>query len=382
MQTFLLDSRREMELMGDIPKVWSAFWLQDMAHANGERAGLCAMPEGKTSVGYAFFPGCQLGASDARYVQSTYETLLEDRPDTGLILDCCGAPAYWAGQEVLHEESIERIKNNWEAMGKPTLLFTCPTCKKLFKEFLPQIHGEFVYPLLGQKAGKRGSGQTVSVFDPCSSRHEGEVQDAVRKLLTDSGHTLVPLPYEKENAQCCGYGGQMMIANPGMAKYMVDDRIRQSPHPYVTYCTNCRDTFAAQDKGAMHVLDVVFGLNDAKRKPPTWTKRRENRENLKQSMLAVFNKEAIDMQKPPVYVMINDELMHKMQQDYILKEDIEQTIAYCEKSGAKLSDSKTGYRIGHHRIGYMTFWVEYAPCEEGFVLINTYAHRMQIQEDE
>ncbi len=200
--------------------------------------------------------------------------------------------------------------------------------------------------------------------------------------MTDIGYDLAPLPNERENAQCCGYGGQIMIANPRMARHVVDSRIGQSPYPYVTYCTNCRDTFAARDKPAMHVLDAVFDLNDFNRKPPTWTKRRENREELKRIMLAVFKKEAIIMQQPPIDIIIDGELLQKMQNDYILKEDIEQVVDYCERTGARLTDSKTGHYIGHLRIGYMTFWVEYTPCADGIAVTNAYAHRMWIEEDE
>ncbi len=380
MQTFLLMSRREMERMGDMPKAWSSFWLDDMAHANGDRAALTLLPQGQ-KASRAFFPGCQLGASDPRYVSETYSALMKDCPDTGLLLGCCGAPAYWAGREDLHRVCIDQLKKNWQQMGEPTLLLACPTCKKMLLQFLPEITTEFVYPRL-KNAAAAGHGQTYSVFDPCSTRHDPMVQNCVRGLLKDRGHMLSPLPIERENALCCGYGGQTMIANPHFTDHVTNHRISQSPNVYVTYCTNCRDVFAAKGKQALHVLDVVFALDDGWRKPPTWTKRRENREALKRGLQHRLLTEETEMIKPQVTVAIGEDVMQKLQRDYILKEDIEIVIEFCERTGCKLIDPKTGHRIGHLNIGYMTFWAEYAKDGEGYILYDAYAHRMKIQEDD
>jgi Fe-S oxidoreductase len=377
MQTFLLESRREMERMGDMPKAWSAFWLEDMAHANGERAALTVLPQGLTKVSRAFFPGCQLGASDPRYVEKTYQALLAFAPDTGLIIGCCGAPAYWAGREDLFEgQALERLRETWRTMGEPELLLACPTCKKLMAQFLPEIKTSFVYAKLNG-VNAAGEGVEVGVFDPCSSRHESGVHEDVRGLLHQSGYRTLPLENERENALCCGYGGQTMIANPRFAQHVTDKRLAQSPLPYVTYCTNCRDTFAAKRKRAMHVLDAVFALDDGTRRPPTWTKRRENREMLKRNL----GKEAATMAEPIVKVSMTDAAAEKMQRDYILREDIERVIEHCERTGRKLIDAQTGRCIGHLAIGHMTFWVEYAQDEGGFMLFDCYAHRMRIQED-
>ena len=382
MMTFLLESRREMERLGDFPKVWSAFWLEDMAHANGEQAALVALPEGIDSATYAFFPGCQLGASDPRYVTKTYRALLQDHPDTGLILHCCGAPAYWAGQEDLHKRTLDSIKDAWQTLGKPTVLLACPSCRKLLNQFLPEIQTEFVYAMLHPENANTARTETVAVFDPCSSRHDPEVQNSVRSLVAQSGYCLSSLPNERENAQCCGYGGQTMIANPTKSAQAIKRNIAQSDLPFVTYCTNCRDTFAAQGKRSLHVLDAVFGLDDGSRKPPTWTKRRENRQALKRELFAQFGREEPQSPQKSTSVSIGDALMEKMQQNYTLREDIEQAVAYCEDTGNKLSDPASGHCLGHLMLGSMTLWVEYRALGSGYELINTYAHRMSIQESE
>ena len=379
MQTFLLESRREMERMGDMPKAWSSFWLDDMAHANSERAALTLLPNEKKAA-YAFFPGCQLGASDPRYVEKTYEALLKEDPDTGLLIGCCGAPAYWAGREDLHKGNLDSLEQHWHEMGEPVLLLSCPTCRKLLLAFLPQIRTEFVYSWLKNTA-MPGKGQSVSVFDPCSSRQESAVQDAVRDLLKRGGFRLSPLPNERENALCCGYGGQTMIANPHFSDQVVEKRIAESPLPYVTYCTNCRDIFRSKEKQAMHVLDAVFSLDDGTRKPPTYSKRRANRESLKRTLQKEYLKEETPVQEPLVKMSVTADAQAMMQRDHILEEDMQRVIDHCEKSGYNLTDPQTGHVMGHLRIGYMTFWAEYEKSADGFILHKAYAHRMQIQEE-
>jgi hypothetical protein len=62
---------------------------------------------------HAFFPGCQLGAADPRYVTEPYRWLLSKKRDTGLLLRCCGVPAEWAGNEKLHESAIDGLREDW-----------------------------------------------------------------------------------------------------------------------------------------------------------------------------------------------------------------------------------------------------------------------------
>lgn len=44
---------------------------------------------------------------------------------------------------------------------------------------------------------------------------------------------------------------------------MTTSRAKEEELPYVTYCVNCRESFAGQGKEAVHILDLLFGLNGA-----------------------------------------------------------------------------------------------------------------------
>lgn len=387
MGTFLLDSRRKMQENGSLPWVFHDFWLRDMEAAMGERAHVALTSAGDEKSRYAFFPGCQLGASDPDYVTESYRYLLANQADTALWLSCCGAPAVWSGDMGLQEEAFERLRKDWESMGKPTAIFACPTCKQMFDKYLSDVKGLFLYDLVDQ-AGfvpkKNMSGKKYSVFDPCSSRQEPDLQQVVRKLSKQAGAILEPLRYEGGRANCCGWGGHVSTANPSYAKMVTEKRIQQSDNPYITYCVNCRDSFSSMGKPSFHILDVLFDLNDENRTSPNITERRNNRARLKRDVLKEFFHLETEMENKDIGVklIINDSLEKKLSDELILEEDILIAVEFCEKSGRKVMDPETGNFSGYAEIGHYTYWVEYRPLKDRYELINAYSHRMRIQLEE
>ncbi len=379
----LLQSHRIMRAKGTMPWAFHEFFLQDMAFANGE-AGLCRLPRGTAGSKYVFFPGCQLGASDQRYVIESYRFLLGHWPDTALMLGCCSAPAEWAGDEAMRNEATAKLRKDWLALGRPDAVFACPMCKQMFRRHLPEIKGVFLYDLMlaqGILPLNKTGRKTASVFDPCASRNEPEVRQAIRELARKAGFSLESLPAEGRLARCCSWGGQVAVAHPAYARHVIRDRIAASGNPYITYCINCRDIFAAAKKPAWHILDILLGLNGPDRVPPTVSERRRNRIALKRNVLEEFWEEKGDMKKNKPDLLVAPELKQKMNSELILGTDIAAVIEYCEKSGRKVFDPVRNTFSGHLRIGNMTFWAEYRPLPEGgFELVNAYGHRMRIEE--
>ncbi len=382
---FLLASHRTMREKGVMPWAFHDFWLRDMEFANGAEAHLARLPAGYSQSRYMFFPGCQLGASDPQYVTASYRWLLAREPDAALMLNCCGAPTEWAGDEKLHGEVIAKLRDRWIALGEPTAVFACPTCKQMFRKYLPEIAGVFLYDLIlqsGVSPEKNANGETVSVFDPCASRPEPQVQQAVRELAKQAGFALEPLPLEKRLAACCSWGGQVNLTHPPYARYVAETRIAESDKPYIAYCANCRDIFAAAGKPCYHILDVIFGLNEAGRVPPTMTERRNNRVRLARQVLSEFWKDEAKMEprKSKINLHIVPHIRQKLSDQMILETDIEAVIEHCESSGRKVLDPESGHFTGHLQIGNMTYWAEYLAADEGFDLVNAYSHRMSIEE--
>ncbi len=203
--------------------------------------------------------------------------------------------------------------------------------------------------------------------------------------MEQAGYELRPLPYEGRRAQCCSWGGQIAIANPPYTRWLAEKRASEGEFPYVTSCANCRDVFAAAGKPVRHILDIVLGLEGWTRRTPGATERRRNREHLKESLGAKYWPDRVGLREGRDGTMemkrliVGPELKEKMDGLRLLEEDALAIIEACEATGRRIRDEDTGHFFGYGPVGRMTQWVEYEPCAEGYVLHNTYSHRMAIE---
>ncbi|MCI8422339.1 MAG: NAD(P)-binding protein [Lawsonibacter sp.] len=383
---YLLDSHRRMVEEKAMPWAYHEFWLRDMEFSNTE-ASLVLNPSKAKAPTYLFFPGCRLGGSEPGLVQKSFQAILERQPRSALYLGCCGAPAEWAGQTGLHEKAMQQLCAVWESLGRPKLVFACLNCRQQLQRHLPQAEGISLYELLEQwdYPIPRAEGiQSVAVFDPCPSRDWPQAQEAVRSLARKASFQLEPLRMERAYAQCCGWGGQVDIANPNYAQGVTQNRIEASPLPYLVYCANCQDVFRRRNKAAAHILSAVF-LDGGfwEREVPTATQSRENRRALKRTLLLQYAPEeaaSMETASPSAPLLIVPELLEKMNRSYLLREDAEAVVEQCEQTGRYLNNLEKGTRIGHAPVGNLTVWVEYRNQEGCRELVNIYAHRMQILE--
>ncbi len=374
---------------GRMPASFHDFWLRDMESAAGQDFFLVRGQAGAAGSRYLFFPGCQLGASDPAYVMESYRYLTQSlQGGVGLYLGCCGAPADWSGRTDLLEKSIEAIRANWEQQGRPQVILACPTCHKMFGRHLAEVPVKSLWDIFQERGlpdgGARGSGAAVALYDPCSSRYLPGVQKSVRDLLERMGYAVEELRMNRRYAQCCSYGGLISTVNPKLAREIRDQRTSASPRDYVTYCPNCRDDFAGSGKRSWHVLDLIFGGADvggALKTPPARWQRRENRRALKAAMLEAFWGEKMESNRQEhdsVKLILCGDVERKLDDRYILLDEIKQVILHAEKSGSRFLDQETGHSLGHLRIGLVTYWVEYEPSGDGYKVYRAYSHRIQI----
>lgn len=408
---FFLNAHRAMHDKGAMPWAFHDYWLRDMHFSNGEAGILVRGSQCSEKPRLLFFPGCQMGASEPEYVKKSFSWLLAICPESALWLHCCGAPAEWAGDQSGHAAEISEIRREWEALGRPQVVFGCTTCRQMFEKYLPEIPGVFLYEIMAEQgkkvkleyaselvSGKENGNapestsdrigqassellpkESCSIFDPCSSRDFPELQESIRKLASQLSVELEPLEHERENARCCSFGGHTSIAAGRYSYEVAKDRLRERENPYITYCVNCRDTFAAQRKPVYHILDLLFGLHGDDRVPPTLSERWENRRRLKYELTEQYLGE-IPERRVPMTLYMEEELRRQLSREMILESDMAETIAWCEESGRKLQNG-AGHFAGHKKIQNMTYWVEYLPEGDGYRLFNGYAHRMCLEED-
>jgi Fe-S oxidoreductase len=382
----ILAARKNMHKQGKLPWVFHEFWIRDMQISNGDQAFLCHNAPDGAETTLAFFPGCQLGASDPSLVIQTYELMLEHHPGTGIFVSCCGLPAQWGGDEDEVQKVLVQIRESWIALSKPTLVLACPSCMKFFAANLPEIPCTFLYELLAQWGIRELSklkGQEFAVFDPCSTHPTDDVRQAVRSITEQAGISLGSMPRQEANAACCSYGGQGSIANPQFAQMVVNERVSQSPLPYIAYCINCRDAFLEAGKPTYHLLDLLFDRNP---KLETISQRRQNRKDLRKQLLSEFWGEVFEMNSvnqldsaKPFALEIDAMLQLKLSKSKILEEDMRAVISFCEETGRKVWNPEKNTFSGYCLIGHGTYWAEYQPTATGFRLVNGYGHRISVE---
>ena len=377
------EAKKKLHNLDRQPGPYHQFWVRDTEFANGPYAELTRKAPGQETCRYAYFPGCHLGAADPEYVEKSYNWLLKVQSDTALMLQCCGLPVDWSGNEAAHAEEINKIREKWELLGRPVMVMACASCMKHFREYLPEIEMISLYEVMEEKGLEPAvKDETVySVFDPCSARHQDDMRDAVRRLLvkTCAGHEEM---LDSEKHGCCGYGGNIKEANPGMAKLTAEKRSQLSENPYIVYCINCRDVFFDEGKPVKHILDLMFDITggDELDRLPTVTERRYNRVALKEHLLENIWGENMESKPELTYeLIVSDEVRDKMNSLRILEEDICFVLEAGEKYGRRTfvpdNDSYKCYR----EIGYITCWVEYREKNGAYEILNLYTHRMKIE---
>ncbi len=375
---FLMDAKKKLFEDGVIPHAYHDYWLRDYSFAESDAAFLFYVPRSEGSR-YMFFPGCQAGASDPRYVTMSYELMLKDYPDTSLLLGCCGAPVKWTGDEDGAEKAHEEIKKYWEKAEKPVIVTLCPSCYKFLKEALDDADVKMIYDVLGARASEDLPFKKASVFDPCSSRHYPDMQLKVREVSKALGIDLEEPKYYGKESQCCSYGNHIYDVKRDMVEKQVKDRMSDSDFPYIVYCTNCRDIFASRGKEVRHILDLLLRINKEERGVPTLQQRRLNRYELKKELIEKYSIPAEQGQLPSFLKLdIDVKIQKKMDDNLILLEDISEVIRIAEKNGTFFINDE-GHRFAHLLRGIITYWVEYIPDKDGFKVFNVYSHRVNIK---
>ncbi len=388
MQEICLATRRSMVDKEKMPPSAHEFALEDMAFSQSDAFLLARHAPGLDRSSHLFFPGCQLCASAPDQVAALYDYLRTRLGTVGLMLGCCGAPAFWSGRQAQSEEILGHWQAQWEVLGRPRLLLGCSTCHQMFRERRPRVPIQSVWETLAEvglpPSGGAVTAAALAVHDPCTTRTAPSIQAAARGLLTERGVVPMELALGRETTECCGFGGLMENANPELAREVTRRRSTLSDHDYLTYCAMCRDRLAAAGKRTLHLLDLIFplaGEPDAAARPrPGWSLRRENRARLKSDLLERLWGESAPHKAAygSIRLQMAAGVGELLEARRILTEDLQQAIAQAEASGRKFYHPVTGRFRAAARPRHVTFWVEYGSTPGGFEVFNAYCHRMAV----
>ena len=382
-----LDGRTSLVSRGKMAPSAHDVALADMLSSNSDKASLALHEPGKEVSAYAFFPGCQMAAIHPEHVKSTYEYLRTRlKGGTGLMLRCCGAPAGWAARQDLFEEAMAGLSDDWGRLGKPVMVLACPTCLQTLRRRVPEMEMVTLWQVLARSpegVGRKGKGGRLAIHDPCTARHEPEMQNAVRELLARMGCAIEELPLSRERTECCGFGGLMSAANPPLARDVARRRADQSRTDYVTYCAMCRNALAGSGKRVTHILDLFFSGSSPDPAAITavgYSERSENRLRLKRALLrTLWGKKEEHMEKyERIELLITEGVAAQMEERRILREDVQKVICRAEETGMRLYSSELKRYRASLRPDQVTYWVEYSPEGKGFRVHSAYYHRMEV----
>jgi Fe-S oxidoreductase len=427
MKDIIQETRESMVERGKMPPSAHDFALKDMEFSNSSRFFLVKSPPpipeekrnererelftyprlsfskyaqsvykkdepGTEQVDFLFYPGCQLSASSPEYVEKAYKYLLSHiKEGVGLMLGCCGAPADWAGRQDLMKENVERFRSVWVEKGKPTFILACSSCKSIFEKYLPDIPVVSLWEIFLRYGIPENSvikhGQALNVHDACSTRHNQKIHESIRKIASSIGCEIKELKYSREMTKCCGYGGLVYYANRDQAKDFVTDRINESSEDMLVYCAMCKDLFVDGGKSTYHILDLIFGEDMdsiSHKKMPTLSERHQNRAALKIKLLKDLWGEESGMDafmSSDFTFIIPEDVQQKMEDRYILMEDIQKVIEYAEKNKERFFNAEDQSYLANQRIANVTYWVSYQPKDDKILVKSVYSHRMEIVEE-
>jgi heterodisulfide reductase subunit D len=244
----------------------------------------------------AFFVGCVSSLFPRSYaVPQAFVQILEAAGVDYALLGgeewCCGYPLMVNG---LLSEARDTILHNIAAVqgrGVRQVVFTCPSCYHVWKHVYPDVAGEdpevtgarmgdlellhateYLDRLLENGAPPDGTSLplreldlTVAYHDPCDLGRKSGVYEAPRRVLARiPGLTLVEMVDNREDALCCGGGGNVETYDPDLVAAISSRRLAQAQRAgaqaVVSACQQCERTLAAaarRDRVRLRVMDIA-----------------------------------------------------------------------------------------------------------------------------
>jgi NADPH-dependent glutamate synthase beta subunit-like oxidoreductase len=233
------------------------------------RAGRGPLPQHRSIRNYVkrgsaarvFFPGCSLPGHSPGLVKAAYAYLRARLPDTGLMLNCCGAPSQLLGEKNVLNRVLQQVAGEIRRLGATELIAACTHCLHTLGEYLPQFKTRSLYEViveLGLPGDPAAAPGVFNIQDACGARRSPEIHAAVRQLVLGAGHLYEEMDHARERSICCGSGGMVPAVNPELARQMTEFRLAEVTRDLVTYCASCRARLHGAGRPALHVLDLVF----------------------------------------------------------------------------------------------------------------------------
>jgi len=207
---------------------------------------------------YLYWVGCTTAYFAPQVARATKRLLEIAGIDYTILKDevCCGFPLLLSGQTDEAKRLAEKNLDTLASLEVDALISPCPGCCRTFKQKYPKLVGELPFKImhtsqLFEELIRNGAIKPrkldvkVTYHDPCDlGRHLG-VYEAPRNVIRAiPGVEFVEMPRNREDARCCGAGGDLRLTFPEIATTTAATRIRMDAEAtgatvIVTACPSC-----------------------------------------------------------------------------------------------------------------------------------------------
>jgi heterodisulfide reductase subunit D len=189
---------------------------------------------------------------------------------------CCGYPLHIAGMGDRMAELARHNVQKVRGVGAKKVVFTCPSCYYAWAHLYPEVvdvsgiqlqHAtEFLAEMLAGDGLALGPVEEVVTYhDPCDLGRKSGVYDAPREVLAHiPGVDFREMSASRENAICCGGGGDVEISDRTVSTGVAGQRLLQVQATGAGYvlsaCQQCKRTLqegARQNKIRVRAMDIV-----------------------------------------------------------------------------------------------------------------------------
>lgn len=215
------------------------------------------LPEGCDTV---LFPGCALPGTRPETLKALFRHLQRGIPALGIVLDCCTKPSHDLGRDDYFRAMFGEMRDYLLRKGVRRVLVACPNCHQIFSRYGEGLAVETVYEYMAEN-GLPGTGPfrgCMTLHDPCGTRFEVKVQQAVRRIVTRRSLHVEEMKHHGSKTLCCGEGGSVGFLDPELSgAWSRRRRDEAEGRTILTYCAGCAHTLNGLTP-TRHLLDLVF----------------------------------------------------------------------------------------------------------------------------
>lgn len=262
-----------------------------------KRYSYYALPEKCDTV---LFPGCTLPGTRPGLVMALFDHLQKNIPSLGIVLDCCTKPSHDLGREKYFQTMFCEMKEYLLSHDIRNILVACPNCYKVFRQYGGKLTVKTVYEVLAETSlpSTENISASITIHDPCSTRHENGIHQAVRKLAAAKSLRLEEMKHHGKKTLCCGEGGSVSCLAPELSQEWSRRRKSEALGSVIlTYCAGCTG-FLGAITPTHHILDLLFdpqrtlaGKVKAARAPFTYLNRILLKKKFKKKIQAAVSRE-------------------------------------------------------------------------------------------